>query len=185
MRVHLGGAPWQGTFRRSHPPRSKGLYYCPRRRRRRRGDWAQLPLNGEYSDAISVGRGLRHASANVPLGVFKFDCRCWRLPVLGYKSDLRYHHHDRAIVLQPASTAGLGAPWVRFLSRTPSRAHAGDRTLIKVPSPKVPPVLVVGPVLCRWQWQLKRSPLASHGVPRVRAQLTSRVPAFTRRLTSL
>jgi hypothetical protein len=28
MRVHLGGVPWQGTFRRSHPPRSKGLYYC-------------------------------------------------------------------------------------------------------------------------------------------------------------
>jgi hypothetical protein len=27
MRVHLGGVPWQGTFRRSHPPRSKGLYY--------------------------------------------------------------------------------------------------------------------------------------------------------------
>ena len=27
MRVHLGGVPWQGTFRRSHPPRSNGLYY--------------------------------------------------------------------------------------------------------------------------------------------------------------
>ena len=32
MRVHLGGVPWQGTFRRSHPPRSKGLYYRRARR---------------------------------------------------------------------------------------------------------------------------------------------------------
>jgi len=32
MRSHLGGVPWQGTFRRSHPPRSKGLYYRPQPR---------------------------------------------------------------------------------------------------------------------------------------------------------
>ena len=41
LRVHLGGVPWQGTFRRSHPPRSKGLYYG--------GVGNQPPKKGMYS----------------------------------------------------------------------------------------------------------------------------------------
>ena len=62
MRVHLGGVPWQGTFRRSHPPRSKGLYYR-----------AVFPTVARARPATARPRALRLATLLRGAGLE----RCW------------------------------------------------------------------------------------------------------------